>query len=213
MNNKYYTGQRVRNAREELNISQEELGKRYGSTAANISQIERGVRTVGIESLRRLASILGKPLEWFIVEDNKPYSRPPKAALSDLQVSLGAYMPVYGDVSAGPGIEPIDYVATSRTRLAPERLVALRVKGLCLEPEIKDGDTLIIDKELQPQNGDLVVVLIDGLASVKKYRQKMPDQVSEKGKPEVWLENNGGKYKPENVRQIGVVIEFIRKRR
>ena len=140
-------------------------------------------------------------------------SRHPRAALSDLEVSIGAYVPVYGEVSAGAGIEPIDYVAGTRARKAPESYRAFRVKGLCLEPEIMDGDTLIVDTALQPQNGDLVVVLIEGQASVKKYRVAPATRVSEKGRPNAWLENQNGKYRPEDVRQIGVVIEFNRKRR
>jgi len=62
MSKQNFTAARIRQAREGLGISQEELGRRYGSTGANISQIERGVRTIGINSLRRIAHILDKSL-------------------------------------------------------------------------------------------------------------------------------------------------------
>jgi SOS-response transcriptional repressor LexA len=153
-----------------------------------------------------LARGLGvKPSDLIDQEDLPPAPTPdPEAALSDLEVSIKAYIPVYAEVSAGPGMEPIDYVASTRAKPAPETYRAFRVKGLCLEPEIKDGDTLIVDTALSPRNGDLVVCIIDGQASVKKYHD------TNKGK---WLENHNGKYQPEDVHMVGVVVEFNRRRR
>jgi SOS-response transcriptional repressor LexA len=76
------------------------------------------------------------------------------------------------------------------------------VKGLCLEPEIRDGDTVIVDTDLQPLSGDLIVGIIDGQASIKRYVEKNGDK---------WLENNNGTYKPEDVHIHGVVVDFNRK--
>ena len=78
------------------------------------------------------------------------------------------------------------------------------MKGLCLEPELHEGDTLIVDTALSPQDGDLVIVIVDGLASVKRFKDTGTDK---------WLENNHGRYKPEDVYQVGVVTEYNRKRR
>lgn len=171
--------------------------------------MERGIVKTSHEDLDKLARILGKEITWFFLDEVKSSPRPPEAALSDIEVSIKAYVPVYGEVSAGPGMEPIDYVATTRSKAAPDTLRAFRVKGLCLNPEVKDGDTLIVDTALTPRNGDLVVCLIDGEASVKKYVEKQ----GKDGKPEKYLKNNHGTYMPENVQQIGVVVEYTRKRR
>lgn len=192
---------KIRQAREELGLSQEELGKIYGCSGAAISQIERSVRGINLTSLERLADKLGKPLAWFLSDNIQPQPRHPSVALADLEVSIGAYIPVYAEVSAGEGIEPIDYVACTRTKLAPNSLRAYRVKGLCLLPEVIEGDTLIVDTAQAPDNNNLVVVIIDGLASVKRYRNDGNDK---------WLENNDGKFKPEDVYLHGVVIGIYR---
>jgi len=213
MDRKTLIAAKIRSAREELGLSQEELGKLYGSSGAAISQIERNIRNVGFTSLERLASILGKPLGWFLSDEVESAPRPPEAALSELEVSIKSFIPVYAEVSAGGGIEPIDYVASTRAKPAPDSYRAYRVKGLCLEPDIHEGDTLIVDTDLCPRNNDLVVCIIDGQASVLKYRERLPDRVGETGQSEKWLENNNGTYQPEDVYIHGIVVEFNRRRR
>jgi len=203
MNRKELIASRIKQARLDAGMSQRELGKLYGCSDVTISEIERGISNIDVASLERLAGILGKPLDWFLSDNVKPQPRPPEAALSELEVSIKAYIPVYGKVSAGAGIEPIDYVAVTRLKPAPETLRAYRVKGLCLEPEVQEGDTVIVDTAVSPQPGNLVVCIIDGQACVKRYR--------EDGKGDKWLENNHGKYQPEDVHLHGVVVEINKK--
>jgi SOS-response transcriptional repressor LexA len=38
-------------------------------------------------------------------------------------------------------------------------------------PDIKDGDTVIVDKARIPLNGNLVGVFLNGEASVKRYKE------------------------------------------
>lgn len=128
----------------------------------------------------------------------------PHILAKDVAASIQAYIPVYGEIHAGEGMEPIDYVAMSRVRPAPETMKAYRIKGLCLEPDIIDGDTVIVDEALTPDDGDLVVCVIDGTVSIKRYRE------NKRGK---YLENNGGTYRPEECNTLGVVTEVNRKLR
>ena len=69
MNRRQEVGARIRLARDEMGLSQEELGYRYGASGAQISQIERGVKELGIIRLERLAGILGKSVGWFYESD------------------------------------------------------------------------------------------------------------------------------------------------
>jgi SOS-response transcriptional repressor LexA len=202
MQRQEFIGHRIRKAREELGLSLEELGRLYGNSPANLSRIENGSYRIGIPDLERLARILGKPFEWFMADQVKLPQRPPEAALSELQTSIKAFIPVVDEISAGGGIVPVDYVAVTRARPAPESLVALRVKGLCLEPEIKDGDTVIVDRAREPVNGNLVVVVLDGTASVKRYKE---DREGNR-----WLENGYGTYQLDEVYLVGVVVNLDR---
>lgn len=209
-------GEKIRLLRQQKGISPERLGLLSDVSGQYIRKLEMNTRkSITLETARKLAKGLDVPVAALLDEEElkQPPTRPPQDALFDLEVSINAYIPVYGEVSAGEGIEPIDWVACTRAKVAPESYRAFRVKGLCLEPEIKDGDTLIVDTALAPQNNDLVVVLIDGQASVKKYHVALANRISEKYVPEKWLENDTGRYKPEDIKLIGVVIEFNRKQR
>ena len=52
-------GKKVRNERLRLNWTQEELAEKLDMSASFVSQIERGVRSVSIETLERLSQALG----------------------------------------------------------------------------------------------------------------------------------------------------------
>ena len=58
-------GQRVRQARRELKISQEALAQQLGLTQAVISNVETGVSAIDVPDLPRWAETLNKPLMYF----------------------------------------------------------------------------------------------------------------------------------------------------
>jgi transcriptional regulator with XRE-family HTH domain len=194
--------ERLKRLREARGLSKYRLARLSGISEAYLSQLESGVvANPRGDTLKSLA----KGLNISVSELTGEIRHSPEEALSEIEVSIKAYIPVYAEVSAGLGIEPVDYVAVTRSRPAPETLRAYRVKGLCLDPEIKEGDTVIVDTSLLPQHGDLVIVLIDGQASIKYYKE---DETGNK-----WLENHYGKFQPKDVHIHGVVTEFNRKRR
>jgi SOS-response transcriptional repressor LexA len=202
MGRKIQIANRLKQARLDIGLSQKELGKLFGVSDVTIGEIERGISNISIPDLERLAHILGKPLDWFLTDEMKLPERPPEAALSELEVSIKAYIPVVDEVSAGPGIIPIDYIAITRSKPAPDSLIALRTKGLSMEPVINEKDTVIVDRAREPADSNLVVVIIDGKASVKRYR--------ENSRGERWLENKYGSYRPEDVYMVGVVVDLIK---
>jgi repressor LexA len=86
-------------------------------------------------------------------------------------------LPLVGRVAAGVPIEPIEQ---SDTIAVPEELVGrgetfvLRVKGTSMVLEgILDGDYVVVSSRTQADNGDMVVALVRGEATVKRfYREK-----------------------------------------
>lgn len=197
-------GQRLRRLRLEAGLSIRGLAKHSGVDREHIYQIEGGkVKSITLRTAQRLAKGLGQPPSVFFGEPPETTATLKKSIADLAELSINAYMPVYAEVSAGEGIEPIDYIACTRKEAAPETLRAYRVKGLCLENEIRDGDTLIVDTAQSPLNGNLVVVFIDGQASVKRYRE------DDQGRK--WLENNTGQYRPEDCLLHGVVLELERR--
>ena len=63
-----FNGQALRAAREKQGLTQEQLAVAAGSTAATISRLEGGVRPPTLETVSKLATALGLPMEALFVE-------------------------------------------------------------------------------------------------------------------------------------------------
>ena len=62
-------GERIRQQRQQLNLSLQELAARTGLTASFLSQVERDVTEPSISSLRRVASALEVPVFYFLLDE------------------------------------------------------------------------------------------------------------------------------------------------
>ncbi len=99
-----------------------------------------------------------------------------KRALELLPVHTGAAsIPFLGLVAAGTPIEVVEIpesVEVPESFLGSGKNFALRVKGdSMIEEGIREGDILIITKQLHAERGQTVVALIRGEATVKKFYQ------------------------------------------
>ena len=86
-------------------------------------------------------------------------------------------LPLLGTVAAG---EPIEAIQTDDSVVIPEEFVrrsntfALRVRGnSMIDDGIWDGDLIVVEERQAAENGETVVALLDGGATVKRfYREK-----------------------------------------
>jgi repressor LexA len=86
-------------------------------------------------------------------------------------------LPLLGRVAAG---QPIEALETADTISVPEEFVrkqntfVLRVAGnSMINDGIFDGDYIVVEERQVPENGETVVAVIDGAATVKRfYREK-----------------------------------------
>lgn len=86
-------------------------------------------------------------------------------------------VPLIGNVAAGKpitAIENIDgYVTLDKSIFRGEGLFALRIKGDSMTGMgILDGDIVVIRKKQSAENGEVVVVIIDGDATLKRFIKK-----------------------------------------
>ena len=96
----------------------------------------------------------------------------PKSA-AGLYQQEATMLPLLGSIAAGTPIlaeENIeDRVAVSGA-MAPKNGYCLRVRGdSMIEDGILDGDVIVVDQELPPKPGDVVVALVEDEATVKHY--------------------------------------------
>ncbi|MDP2812656.1 MAG: transcriptional repressor LexA [bacterium] len=83
-------------------------------------------------------------------------------------------LPLAGLIAAGEPIEAIETqetIAVPRSLIKDENSYVLKVKGESMIDEgILDGDYVVVERKYYPQNGDVVVALLDNeYATLKKY--------------------------------------------
>ncbi len=82
-------------------------------------------------------------------------------------------IPVYDELPAHAGAEhaePSTFVYPIEPMKAGENIAAYRIRGQCLSPKVENGDIVIVDKNISPITGRLVVcMLTSGDVVVGKY--------------------------------------------
>lgn len=120
------------------------------------------------------------------------------------------YASVVGEIAAGLPItarQNIEELMPVSPHVAKNKKVyLLKVKGDSMIGEhILDGDLVVVNPEIVPQNGDIVVALIDDEATVKKFYKKADHII---------LQPANSNYEPiimrKNFRVQGKVISIIR---
>lgn len=165
-------GQRIKRLREHLKLSQAELAEKCGwEYQSRVGNYETGARKVSVEDAVVLASALSvSPGELlFGAPDNADFIMPglrPVPVVSYVQA--GMFTEAYNINTSGEAEELVYFDGP-----ASDLLFALRVKGDSMEPEFKEGDTIIVDPTVEPHPGEFVVAKNgDNEATFKKYREK-----------------------------------------
>ena len=194
-------GERLRLVREEMGLSQDELGRQFGVSGSAISQMERGYVAFRLSDIEKLARILGKDITYF-VGDRRPLPRSMDSIVAELGAIAPVAIAVMGSVHAGGEDDVVDYAYWARSRVAGKNIMGVEARGFCLEPHIREGDRLFIDREAAPRNGSIVLYARGGEVGLARYYQRGESS---------WLENNHGKVDPEGVAIQGVAIEVNRR--
>ena len=155
-------GEIIKNHRTNLKLSQEELGLMVGVNKAAVQKWESGaVQNMKKSTIQKLSEIFGispaNVMGW--VETTKPPTK-------------GVWINVYGTVAAGIPIEAIeDIIDTEEISAEMARNgehFGLQIKGDSMEPRIKEGDNIIVRKQENAENGDVVVAMVNGNDAVCK---------------------------------------------
>jgi SOS-response transcriptional repressor LexA len=100
-------------------------------------------------------------------------------------------------------MEPSEYVYVPRPGGTPGNIEGYRVKNSRMEPDILNGDIVIVDRNGQVREGDVVTALVDGQMYLGKATRKDKDK-------ELWLENNDGRIRLKDVQVPSVVLSLQR---
>ena len=165
-----YIGHRIRERREALGISQEELARRMGyKSRSTIAKIEGEVNDLPQSRVGAFAQALETtPANLMGWESAPPVQAPTK----------GMVIPVRGRVAAGLPItaveEVIDYEEIPEKMALSGEYIALKIKGDSMEPKMSEGDVVIVRLQPDVENGEVGVVLVNGNDATVKKVKKIP---------------------------------------
>lgn len=173
-------GQFLRSVREGLGYSTYDVNKLCDISPSYLSLVETGKRKPSAIILKKLAPIYN--LDYIDLYEKAGYIDLIEDENKTLLKKIGAIplseiattkIPVLGTVKAGYNYlaqeNIIDYIAFKVDGTDKENYYALNIVGDSMEPLFDNGDTVIVHKQDNFENGDNCVVLINGEeATVKK---------------------------------------------
>ena len=168
------TAKRLSLALSNLNMKPQELADKSGVSKASISQYVNGSHAPSNISSGKMASVLKVNPLWLMgfdvsMAENDVNER---KSLSH----TGVIIPVLGRVAAGIPITAAEYVIDteeiSQAMASDGEYFGLQIKGDSMEPKISNGDVVIVRKQSDADDGDLVIALVNGNDAVCKRLRK-----------------------------------------
>lgn len=166
-------GSRIRNRREELGLSQDELGKRLGyKSRSSINKIELDQRSLTQSKIKAIADAL-ETTPSYIMGWNEPDVKLDEGNLiffDNLFPIETKKFPLLGNIACGKPIfadEQFEAYVEAGANIKAD--FCLRAKGdSMIGARIYDGDIVFIHKQEMVDDGEIAAVLIDDEATLKR---------------------------------------------
>lgn len=172
-------GDRIRARRDAVGLTQEKLAAKCGVSRAAVAQWEAGVTRPSLDNLVKAAEALNVWLSWLTVGDQSlPDTPNPFAPASPFRgvpvIDYGQAGRWSADVTLPVGASG-DVIAADPE--ISQRAFALVIRDNSMAPDFSEGDKIILDPDVTPQPGDLVVAKLDSEqeATFKKFRPRGAD--------------------------------------
>lgn len=157
-------GQRIREAREALQMTQLDLAKHLGLSRAGVSQWEGDVTSPSIEKVGQIARFLDKSAEWIAYGvSTKPQivREPPEGTVAIKEI-------VFGDKATeqqatGAWTLPISYLKADLHVMSTEGLLIWRAESDSMAPAIEFGDRVIVDTNAKRISPPGMFLIWDGV--------------------------------------------------
>lgn len=184
------------------NKTQQDLADYLGASKSTVSMWVNGKRTPLMATIDQICKYFDCTREDLLRDNRESYY---KHSIS---------IPVYARVAAGIPLEAVEDIIDREE--IPERweqagtYFGVRVKGDSMAPRIESGDVVIVRKQEDADDGDIVIALVNGNDAVCKRLRKYTDSIA--------LVSNNAAYSPMYftladtqdipVRIIGKVVEL-----
>ena len=157
-------GQRIFQARKRRKITRKEIAEFLQVHETTIKRYEDGdTKKLPTDRLEKIAKYLNTSIDYLMGWD-------------DEQSPQGIQIPVLGTVPAGIPISAVedilDYEEIPKSWENQGEFFGLKIKGDSMYPTLENGDVVIVRKQSTADNGDTVVVMVNGDdATCKRYER------------------------------------------
>ena len=160
---------RIRQRREQLSLSQEELAARMGyRSKSSITKLEKGINDLPRAKLEELAAALDTTPAWLMGLADLPCPPPGFEPLPEM-----ARVPLVGSIACGTPItaeQNIEcYIGVPAAWHAD---FALTCHGSSMAPTICDGDIVCIRRQPEVEQGEIAAVRIGEEATLKHFHRQ-----------------------------------------
>lgn len=149
-------GKRLRQLREDANMSLRDLSKLIGIGYATIGKYERGdVVNLKQSTIARLAEVFNVRPSYLMGYD----------LLDAREIPAQGTLPVIGMASAGKGViasEDILWFEQADEKYCNSMYFYLQVTGDSMSPKIDDGDLVLVHRQTSVDSGSIGVFIVDG---------------------------------------------------
>lgn len=179
---------RLKALRNMHHLTQDELSKITGVSRSAIGMYESGKRKPDYNQVEVFADFFNVDFNYILGQSDKTTvilpstegfkdNPTPNPNVLKPSADIPVYkIPVLGKVVAGTPINAIenitDYIRVTNPAAADGSYYALHVTGASMEPEMKEGDLVIVHKQEYFDNGDICIVLVNGNEATVKKVQK-----------------------------------------
>ena len=160
---------RIRQRREQLGLSQEELAARMGyRSKSSITKLEKGINDLPRVKLEELAAALDTTPAWLMGLVDLPFPPPGFEPLPEM-----VRVPLVGSIACGTPItaeQNIEcYIGVPAAWHAD---FALTCHGSSMAPTICDGDIVCIRRQPEVEQGEIAAVRIGEEATLKHFHRQ-----------------------------------------
>lgn len=161
-------GERVKDRREELNMSQEELAHKLGyKSRSSVNKIELGLNNLTQPKIMAIAKVLRTTPAYIMGWEEEAKENAMENKIKAVRI------PVLGRVQAGLPIEAheeiLDWEEIEPSMALEGDYFGLQIRGDSMMPRFVEGDNVIVRQQCDADSGDIVVALINGQdATIKK---------------------------------------------